>query len=222
MPPTSGNRFATCIELTQLRNSALEALGFATTNALALITRLFSCWIASFSVDAMAIDDDDERLVRSLGIVAGHDRGTEHGSHGAGGHQQCRRSQPELVVDGSSVRPFSIPAPNGSDGKGNAMTFTGHEPRTTPAAVPRNKQPSETDVRGAHSNDTRLSLNVWPPTRACQSHEKNDERMLVSASPAVDDHRKGIGDRLLIGHRRATHVVDHVPFEGDSSPMSRM
>ena len=53
---TSGNRFLTCIESIQLRNSAFEALGFETTNAFALITRLFSCCIASLRVDAVAID----------------------------------------------------------------------------------------------------------------------------------------------------------------------
>jgi len=46
------------MDVTQLRNLLLEASGFSTTNDLALIRRLFSCWIDSFSVEAMAVDDE--------------------------------------------------------------------------------------------------------------------------------------------------------------------
>jgi hypothetical protein len=41
----------------QLTNSLLETSGFATTKASALTDKLVSCWIASFSDDAIWIED---------------------------------------------------------------------------------------------------------------------------------------------------------------------
>jgi hypothetical protein len=130
MPPTSGKRFATRIERTQLKNSEFEALGSAVMNAWALITRLFSCCIASFRVDAIPVDAvtnawcDRWASLRATTEAPSIDPVVPAVTSSAAAINQARR---ERLIGPA----LSTPVPNGRDVRGNGMNYHEHESLTT-------------------------------------------------------------------------------------------